>query len=96
MFEFYINEMETEILQEKSIRRKLYRVLRKTGVNKDSIQPDASFIDDLNFDKIDWTIFTNFLESIFNISVKDEELNTLGSVNDTLHYLKTELAFMSN
>lgn len=88
--------METEILQEKSIRRKLYRVLRKTGVNKESIQPDASFIDDLNFDKIDWTIFTNFLESIFNISVKDEELSRLGSVNDTLHYLKTELAFLSN
>ncbi len=88
--------METEILQEKSIRRKLYRVLRKTGVNKDSIQPGASFIDDLHFDKIDWTIFTNYLESIFNISVKDEELSKLGSVNDTLHYLKTELAFMSN
>ena len=88
--------METGILQEKSIRRKLYRVLRKTGVNKDSIQPGASFIDDLHFDKIDWTIFTNYLESIFNISVKDEELSKLGSVNDTLHYLKTELAFMSN
>lgn len=88
--------METEILQEKSIRRKLYRVLRKTGVNKECIQPGASFIDDLHFDKIDWTIFTNYLESIFNISVKDEELSKLGSVNDTLHYLKTELAFMSN
>ena len=88
--------METEILQEKSIRRKLYRVLRKTGVNKECIQPGASFIDDLNFDKIDWTIFTFFLEGIFNISVKDEELSNFGNVNDTLHYLKTELAFLSN
>ena len=88
--------METEILEEKSIRRKLYRVLRKTGVNKDSIQPDASFIDDLNFDKIDWTIFIYFMEGIFNISVKDEELSKFGSVNDALHYLKTELAFLSN
>ena len=88
--------METEILEEKSIRRRLYRVLRKTGVNKDSIQPDASFIDDLNFDKIDWTIFIYFMEGIFNISVKDEELSKFGSVNDALHYLKTELAFLSN
>lgn len=88
--------METEILEEKSIRRKLYRVLRKTGVHKESIQPDASFIDDLNFDKIDWTIFIYFLEGIFNISVKDEELSNFENVNDTLHYLKTELAFFSN
>ena len=88
--------METEIIEEKSIRRKLYRVLRKTGVNKENINPNASFIDDLNFDKIDWTIFTFFLEGVFNISVKDEELDKFGKVNDTLHYLKTELIFLSN
>lgn len=88
--------MKTETLEEKSIRRKLYRVLRKTGVDKKNIQPDASFIDDLNFDKIDWTIFTYFLERIFNISVKDEEISRFGSINDTLHYLESELTFFSN
>lgn len=88
--------METETVTEKSIRRKLYRVLRKTGINKEYIKPNASFIDDLNFDNIDWTIFTYFLECIFNISVKDEELNRFDNVNDTLHYLKTELAFLNN
>jgi len=88
--------METEILEEKSIRRKLYRVLRKTGVDKEYIQPNASYIDDFNFDKIDWTIFTYYLEGIFNISVKDEELDKLCSVNDTLRYLKTELVFLNN
>lgn len=88
--------METEIVAEKSIRRKLYRVLRKTGIKKEYIKPNASFIEDLNFDKVDWTIFTYFLECIFNISVKDEELNRFDNVNDTLHYLKTELAFLSN
>ena len=88
--------MKTEIIEEKSIRRKLYRVLRKTGVEKENIQPDAYFIEDLNFDNIDWTIFTFFLEGAFNISVKDDEINKLGSVNDTLCYLKTELVFLNN
>ena len=87
--------MET-IIAERSIRRNLYRVLRKTGVEKSSITPSASFIDDLNFDNIDWTIFTYFLEGIFNISVKDEELNNFGRVDDTLKYLKSELLFLSN
>ena len=88
--------METEIVAEKSIRRNLYRVLRKTGVKKDNICLSASFIEDLNFDKIDWTIFTYYLERIFNIAVEDDELNKFGSVNDTLHYLRTELVYLSN
>lgn len=88
--------METETVAEKSIRRNLYRVLRKTGVTKESICLSASFIDDLKFDKIDWTIFTYYLERIFNISVKDEELSKFDSVNDTLHYLRAELIFLSN
>ena len=88
--------METEIVEEKSIRRNLYRVLRKTGVTKDNICLSASFIEDLNFDNIDWTIFTYYLERIFNIAVEDDKLNKFGSVNDTLHYLRAELVYLSN
>ncbi len=86
--------METEIIEEKSIRRKLYRVLRKTGVNKENIKLNASFINDYDFDKIDWTIFTYFLEGIFNISVSDDKIRSFSSVNDTLRYLKTELSYL--
>lgn len=88
--------METEIVAERSIRRNLYRVLRKTGVTKDSICLNASFIDDLNFDKIDWTIFTYYLEKIFNIAIEDDKLDNFGSVDDTLRYLRTELVYLSN
>lgn len=75
-------------MEEKKIRRNLYRVLRKTGVQKNDIQPEASFKSDLNFDSVDWKIFTFYLEGIFNISVCDEELLNLGSVNETVNYLK--------
>ncbi|MEN8115862.1 MAG: acyl carrier protein [Bacteroidota bacterium] len=88
--------METKIAAEKSIRRNLYRVLRKTGITKESIQPTALFTDDLHFDKVDWTIFTYFLEGTFNIRVEDEEISKFGSVNDTLHFLKGELNYLSN
>jgi acyl carrier protein len=88
--------METEIVEERSIRRNLYRVLRKTGVTKDNICLSASFIDDLNFDKIDWSIFTYYLERVFNIAVEDDELSKFGSVSDTLHYLRGELIYLRN
>jgi acyl carrier protein len=75
-------------MEEKKIKRNLYRVLRKTGVKKNDIRLNASYIQDLNFDSVDWKIFTFYLERIFNISVHDEELLRLSNVNDTVIFLK--------
>ena len=74
-------------MEDKTIRRNLYRVLRKTGVQKKDIKLDASYSEDLKFDTVDWKIFTFYLEGIFDISVDDQQLGKLGSVNDTLQFL---------
>ncbi len=71
-------------MENKTIRRNLYRVLRKTGVQKEDINLEAYYKEDLNFDAIDWKIFTFYLENIFKVTFKDEDLNQLRSVNDTL------------
>jgi acyl carrier protein len=75
-------------MEDKKIQRNLYRVLRKTGVKKNDIRLNASYIQDLNFDSVDWKIFTFYLERIFNISVHDEELLRLSNVNETVIFLK--------
>ncbi|MDD4225422.1 MAG: acyl carrier protein [Mariniphaga sp.] len=75
-------------MEEKKIRRNLYRVLRKTGVQKNDILPEASFINDLNFDTVDWKIFTFYLEGIFDISVPDEDLLSFKNVNEAVKFLK--------
>jgi len=75
-------------MKEKSIRRNLYRVLRKTGVQKNDIQIEASYNEDLHFDPVDWKIFIFYLEGIFDISVHDEEFSKFNRVHDTLSYLK--------
>jgi acyl carrier protein len=74
-------------MEDRKIRRNLYRVLRKTGVDKKDININATFKDDLQFDTVDWTIFTFFLEGVFNISIKDEELLQLSSVQNTIQFL---------
>lgn len=75
-------------MEDKKTRRNLYRVLRKTGVQKSEIEPTANYHRDLRFDSVDWKIFTFYLEGIFDISVRDEEIYRLESVNETLQYLK--------
>lgn len=74
-------------MEDRKIRRNLYRVLRKTGVEKKNINVNASFNDDLQFDTVDWTIFTYYLEGVFNIAIKDEELLRLKNVQNTIHFL---------
>lgn len=74
-------------MEDKKIRRNLYRVLRKTGVQKKNIKLSTSFNDDLQFDPIDWSIFAFYLEGVFDISIKDEELNKLDNIRNTIQYL---------
>lgn len=88
--------MQTETRTEKALRRNLYRVLRKTGVTRDNICLTASFYEDLNFDNIDWSIFIHYLERIFDIRIKDEELDNFSSINDTLLYLRGEFVYSHN
>lgn len=74
-------------MEEKKIRRNLYRVLRKTGVQKKDIRLNATYMEDLKFDGVDWKIFTYYLEGIFNISVDDQEITRQSDVDETIRYL---------
>jgi len=74
-------------MEDKKIRRNLYRVLRKTGVKKNNIKLSSSFNDDLRFDLVDWSIFAYYLEGVFNISINDDELNNLDNVKNTIQFL---------
>jgi acyl carrier protein len=75
-------------MENKKIRRNLYRALRKTGVRKENISLDATFEEDLHFDTTDWKIFTYYLESIFKVNIEDESISKMSSVNDTLKLLR--------
>lgn len=75
-------------MEDKKIRRNLYRVLRKTGVQKQNINLTSSFNDDLQFDLVDWSIFAYYLEGVFHISINDDELDKLENVTKTIQFLE--------
>jgi len=74
-------------MEDKKIRRNLYRVLRKTGVQKQKIKLTASVNEDVRVDPVDWSIFAYYLEGVFNISINDAELDKLENVKNTIQYL---------
>ena len=80
-------QKENRTMEEKKIRRNLYRVLRKTGVQKNDITTNADFRSDFRFDNVDWKIFTFYLEGVFDISIQDDDLSRLKNVEGTIQYL---------
>lgn len=80
-------------MENKTIQRTLYKVLRKTGVHRDRIRLDASFNDDLNFDQLDWVLFVYYLEGFFKIQLEDQEISELALVNDTLKIVNKRTTF---
>ncbi len=71
-------------MENKTMQRTLYKVLRKTGVHREQIKLDASFSDDLNFDRIDWALFVFYLEGSFDIHLEDQEISNIHLVNDII------------
>lgn len=80
-------------MENKTIQRTLYKVLRKTGVHRDRIRLDASFNDDLNFDQLDWVLFVYYLEGFFKIQLEDQEISELALVNDTVKIVNKRTTF---
>lgn len=77
-------ELNQKTMENKTMKRTLYKVLRKTGVPRDQIKLDASFNEDLNFNEVDWALFVYYLEGSFKIHLEDKEINQLSHVDDTL------------
>ncbi|MGD9931704.1 MAG: acyl carrier protein [Mangrovibacterium sp.] len=75
-------------MENRTLRRTLYRVLRKTGVPRNNIELDASFQEDLKFDQVDWALFLYYLEDSFNIDIDDNDVSRLFQVKDSLDLVK--------
>jgi len=79
-------------MTDKTIRRNLYKVLRKTGVPRERIAEDASFENDMLMDDIDMTCFLFYLETKFNLAIENEVLPNINNVQSTISYLSQRCA----
>jgi len=81
-------------MENKTMKRTLYRVLRKTGVPRKQIKLEASFDEDLNFDKVDWALFVYYLEGFFKINLEDKEISQLAHVDDTIKIVSKRICIV--
>lgn len=61
---------------------------KESGVERDKLTDDASFIEDLGADSLDIVELVMEFEKEFNIDIPDEDAEKLRTVGDAMAYLK--------
>ncbi len=79
-------------MKQETIRRNLYKVLRKTGVPREKISEDATLREELLVDELDLTCFLFLLETKFEVEIENSELPMLQSVGSTIEFLQKHCA----
>ena len=62
------------------------------GVDEKDITPESKLINDFGVDSLDIVELIIETESVFNITIKDEDVEKMESVKDCIDYLDNRLA----
>ena len=65
---------------------------KELGVEREKLTPEASFIEDLGADSLDIVELVMEFEKEFNISIPDEQAETITTVGQAIAYLEKTAA----
>lgn len=66
-------------------------IVDKLGVDEGDVTPEASFTNDLGADSLDTVELIMEFEKEFNISIPDEQAETIGTVGQAIQYLEENI-----
>lgn len=67
-------------------------IVDKLGVEDSQVTPEASFTNDLGADSLDTVELIMEFEKEFNISIPDEQAETITTVGQAIEYLERTIA----
>ena len=63
-------------------------VVEQLGVDEEEVQPQASFVEDLNADSLDLVELIMSLEEEFGMEISDEDAERIQKVSDAVEYIE--------
>jgi acyl carrier protein len=66
-------------------------IVDQLGVEADSVKPEASFIEDLGADSLDIVELVMTMEEEFDLTIPDEDAESMKTVKDVISYVKKKL-----
>ncbi|MDP4187298.1 MAG: acyl carrier protein [Bacteroidota bacterium] len=64
-------------------------IVDKLGVDENEVTPNASFTNDLGADSLDTVELIMEFEKEFNISIPDDQAESIGTVGDAIKYIES-------
>nr|WP_314782563.1 acyl carrier protein [uncultured Porphyromonas sp.] len=77
------NEIETKVIE---------LIVDKLGVDASEVTPEASFANDLGADSLDTVELMMGFEKEFDMTIPDEEAQTIKTVGDAINYIESHKA----
>jgi len=71
---------------------KLYKILRNVGLERNHINLFTIFNEELKLDQFDEACYLYYLENSFNISIPDNDVPKLKTIDKTVDYLYSRTA----
>ncbi|WP_160713242.1 acyl carrier protein [Chitinophaga solisilvae] len=75
-----------------TIEKRAYRIIHEiAAVDYSEIKPEASFVDDLGMDDLDFIEMIMAVEKEFGLEIPDEDAEKFKTVGDLIKYLKEKV-----
>ncbi|HBX51213.1 MAG: hypothetical protein A2275_06985 [Bacteroidetes bacterium RIFOXYA12_FULL_35_11] len=71
-----------------TIKERVIKVISKNMENQTEVKPESRLVDDLEVDSFGRIMLLNAVEDEFNITIKDEDIDGLVTVNDIIEKLE--------
>lgn len=78
-----MNEIEAKVIE---------LIVDKLGVDASEVTPEASFANDLGADSLDTVELMMGFEKEFDMTIPDEEAQTIKTVGDAINYIESHKA----
>lgn len=66
-------------------------IVEQLGLERDKVQPESKFVDDLGADSLDTVEMVMALEDEFKIEIPDEEAEKITTLRDAIRYIEEHL-----